>query len=131
MASGAKVEVLGYAELASGNATLAKRIGEAAPDEFRRAADDVAATVQARVPKRTGALAGSVTTDVTEGAALVGMGAGIPYAGFVEFGGRGHPASPEGNYLYPTALEATPVIVAAAERVAENEIGGMTWPRPG
>ena len=58
------------------------------------------------------------------------MGEGVPYAQFVEYGGRGHPHSAQGNYLYPAAMDAEPALVAAGEDAAETEIGSMSWPTP-
>jgi hypothetical protein len=61
----------------------------------------------------------------------VGIGDGIAYAGWIEFGGtRGRPYFPEGRYLFPTALEAEAEIVAAGEQAANKEIGAMRWPSP-
>ena len=126
----AEVRVLGYPELAAGSAILAKRIDEAANQEFKRVADRVARQVSGRVPRRTGRLVGSVHAALKQDGASVTMGEGVPYAGFVEYGGRGHPHSPQGNYLYPAALEAEPLLVDAAERAATEEIGAMSWPTP-
>jgi phage gpG-like protein len=124
-----RVEVLGYAELAAGSKTLFRRIGEAAPDAFEEVADKVARDVDP--PRRTGDLASSVKASREGDSALVSMGEGVPYARFVEYGGRGHPHSALGNYLNPAALDAEPLVVAAGEEAAEDEIGGMSWPSPG
>ena len=48
------------------------------------------------------------------------MGEGVEYADYVEYGGRGHPHSSQGNYLGPAALDAEPAVVAAGERAAEK-----------
>jgi Bacteriophage HK97-gp10, putative tail-component len=125
---GVSVEVRGLAELAQGSRILAGNIAEAAPHAFLGVADQVAG--QVNVPRRTGRLAGSVEGRQEAGGASVGMGDGVPYARFVEFGGRGHPHSPTGNYLYPAAIEAESLLVAAAERSANDEIGRMRWPSP-
>ena len=124
-----KTEVLGFRELLSGSRTLFRRIGEAAPEAFQDVAERVARSVDP--PRRTGDLASSVEGKRERGGALVSMGDGIRYARFVEYGGRGHPHSSLGSYLYPVAMGAEPELVEAGEQVAEDEIGGMRWPSPG
>ena len=126
----ADVRVLGYDELAAGSRELARRIDESAGKALGKVADDVAAQTRLRLPRQTGRLAASTRGVVSPEGAIVQMGEGVLYAGYVEYGGRGHPHSPTGNYLYPTALDAFPTAVEAAERVAETEIEGMTWPTP-
>ena len=81
-------------------------------------------------PASPGSSPGPVEAIQEGGGALVGMGAGLDYAGFVEYGGKGHPSSPQGNYLYPAAMDATPQLVEAGERAANQEIGAMRWPTP-
>lgn len=125
-----RVEVRGIDELNSGMKELAGNIKNAAPREFERVADQVAGQVKGSVPRRTGRLAGSVTAQQLGEGASVGMGAGVPYATYVEYGGRGHPHNPQGTYLYPAAMSAEPQLVAAGERAVENEIRGMSWPSP-
>lgn len=82
------------------------------------------------VPRRTGALARSVAVEETATGARLTMGEGLRYAPFVEYGGRGHPSSARGNYLYPAAMAAEPNLVTAAEQAARKQIGAMSWPRP-
>jgi Bacteriophage HK97-gp10, putative tail-component len=122
------VQVRGFAELAAGTRILAGHIDHAVPAAFLGVADQVAG--QVNVPRRTGALAASVEGRETGDGASVLMGDGVPYAQFVEYGGRGHPHSPQGNYLYPAAIEAEALLVTAGEKVAEQEIGRMRWPTP-
>lgn len=124
------VQVLGYPELAAGSRVLFERIEDAAEDAFADVAEKVARDVAGRVPRKTGRLAGSVEAASEPGGAHVGMGSGVAYAGFVEYGGRGHPHSPQGNYLFPAAMDATPQVIAAGVKAAEDEIGGMSWPSP-
>jgi hypothetical protein len=58
------------------------------------------------------------------------MGQGVPYAGWIEFGGsRGRPMVKRGRYVYPTALGTQPQAVAAAAYAADESIGGFPWPR--
>lgn len=131
MADEVRVEVLGEAELAAGTKQLAGRIERAAPADLERVADQVAGKVSGTVPRLTGALAGSLHAERAAAGASVSMGDGVPYAQFVEFGGRGHPHNPSGNYLYPAAQDAGPQLQQAGERTAIDEIGRMTWPTPG
>lgn len=122
------VEVLGFSELASGTRKLAGLIQDAAERDFLDVASEVAAKVQSALPRKTGRLAGTAEAHAQGGAAIVSMGEGVPYARFVEYGGRGHPHSPQGNYLYPQAMDAEPALIAAGQKAAEHEIGGFTWP---
>jgi len=130
MPSGFKVRVRGTAELAAGTRKLAGNIGDAAPGAFGRVADQVASQVSGSVPRRTGLLAASVTGRQTSSGASVSMGQGVPYAVFVEYGGRGHPHSAQGNYLYPAAMDAGPRLQEAGESTARSEIARMSWPSP-
>lgn len=131
---GFEVRVFGFAELQTGARGLASKIerdaGRALED---RAASQAAQVVRSRLPRLTGALAGSVVTGSDRvGSAFVGLGGeGVPYAGWIEFGGtRGRPYAPSGRYLFPTATDAEPQIVAAASDAASKTIGGYSWPTP-
>jgi phage gpG-like protein len=125
-----RVEVHGYPELAAGTSELAANITDASAPAFVAVADLAAGRVRGTVPRDTGRLAASVLGERTDRGALVTMGEGVAYAQFVEYGGRGHPHSPTGNYLYPIAMSAEPILVATGERVAQREIGAMHWPSP-
>jgi phage gpG-like protein len=135
-----RVEVHGYRELARGSEEIFERIEEQAPERFEEVADKVASAARGRVPRRTGALAASVTSGKARGQALIGMGGpGVPYAGWIEFGGgrRGRgggvaerPYIGRGRYLYPVALNAEPVLVAAADKTAKDAIRRQRWPSP-
>jgi Bacteriophage HK97-gp10, putative tail-component len=125
-----RVEIRGADELAAGTRQLAENIDQAARSEFVKVADQVAGQVAARVPKDTGRLAGSARGQPYGEGASVTMGEGVPYAQYVEYGGRGHPHSATGNYLYPAAMDAEPLLVAAAEKAATNEIARFPWPSP-
>ena len=131
MAQTARVEVVGIDDLARGNTELAANIAKRAETEMEKVAEGVASKVAGMVPRVSGALAGSITSGTEDGAAVVGIGAGIAYAGWIEFGGtRGRPYISEGRYLYPTALGAEDLVVAAALEAAKEEIEEMVWPRP-
>ena len=127
---GLHVEVRGYAELAAGTRMLAHNIEEAAGREFLGVADQAAGRTRGRLPRRTGRTASSVRADQREGGALVRMGDGVPYAQYEEYGGRGFPHSPTGNYLYPSAMSVEPVLIVTGARVAIEQIGATHWPSP-
>lgn len=120
------VEVHGTAELARGSRRLAQNIEDQAHKEFGREAEQRASEVRASVPRRSGALAGSVVAHE----ATVGIGdGGLPYAGWIEFGGtRNRPYVPRGRYLFPIALAAQPDLVKTGTNVAKAEIRGFRWP---
>lgn len=133
MAKRAEVIVKGGPELAAGSRRLFGKIEPAAIRRLRGVAERGVGAVRGRVPRRTGRLAGSVAAGETEHAATLTMGTGHPtslYAGWIEFGGtRGRPFVARGRYLYPTALEQTPMVVLAARAAAEQEIRGFSWPK--
>lgn len=125
------VELRGLPELAAGTLVLAGRIEEAAPRALLDPAGKAGTIARGRVPRQTGRLASSVHTGVSRDAAWVGFGDGVPYAGWIEFGGtRGRPYVSQGRYLYPAAQAVEQQVQLAGERAAEQEIGGMHWPSP-
>jgi hypothetical protein len=78
----------------------------------KAAAEPVAAATRSSLPSVSGRLAGNVRTSGTRTGAAVRMGSrGIPYAGWIEFGGsrggrnsRGsRPFTAGGRYLFPAA----------------------------
>ena len=117
------VQFEGVDELVAGIHKLAAGVEDNAPTEFARVADEIANRVRGSVPRRTGALAASVQARREGKGAAVRMGDGVRYAQFVEYGGRGFPHNPQGNYLTPAAKDATPQLVAAGTRVVNKEIG--------
>lgn len=108
--------------------TVADRVAKAADLEARRASERLVSLVVPRVPKVSGALAGSLgVVDVGEGAAA-GYDGSVAYAGYIEFGGfHGRPYVDEGRYLYPTATTEGDRFVADLEQTTERTIGGMSW----
>jgi len=129
----ARVEVKGFRELQAGSLVLASNMERAAGARLEQVAGAVGAGVRGRVPVRSGRLRGSVEVgrSVEGEGAEVGIGGGVPYAGWIEFGGtRGRPYVASGRYLYPTALAAEPALVVAGNTAAEGEIRTMLWPTP-
>jgi bacteriophage HK97-gp10 putative tail-component len=130
MAERSEVRVLGYDELARGSKELAGKIDDAASRAIARVAEETGGRLSGELPRRTGHLAGTVSARPARGAASLSYGEGVPYARFVEYGGRGHPHAAQGNYLYPAAEESRPFAERAALEAAESEIGRMQWPKP-
>jgi phage gpG-like protein len=127
-----ETQVLGLPELKKGSRKLFDRIGEHADKEFQSTADQVATLVAAKQPVKTGRLRASVSTTGIEHGAQIGLGGpGVPYAGWIEFGGtRGRPYVDTGRTLYPTAEDSERLFERAGERVARDQIGVMFWPKP-
>lgn len=126
-----RVEVHGLRELEAGSQLLEERIVRAAPKALLEAAGTAASAARGRVPRVSGRLASSVHTGVSVDGAFVGFGDGVPYAGWIEFGGsRSRPYVPEGRYLYPAARDTEAQAASAGKRAANDEIGAMRWPTP-
>jgi phage gpG-like protein len=132
MADDVRVEVHGARELERGTRKLADRIGEEAPKRLHKVGEDVGSSVAGKVPRRTGALASSVSVSLVDDGAEVSIGSeSVPYAGWIEFGGtRGRPYVSGGRYLYPTALDVDAQLVSAGEDAAEDEIRRFRWDTP-
>ena len=140
MAEQFSITVHGYDQLAEGSEQIFERIEDEAAARFENIADQVASGARGRVPRDTGALAASIGVEREGEAAFIAMGgADVPYAGWIEFGGaregRGGGVAerdyiPEGRYLYPAALDAEPVLIAAGTKAAEDEIRRYRWPTP-
>jgi hypothetical protein len=128
---GVRVEVRGFAELAAGSEQLAANIERASNDAFLAVAEESARRTRSALHHDTGRTAASVVTRQTPEGAVVGYGDGVPYAQYEEYGGRGWPRSPNGNFLYPSAyLGAERQLIEAGMRTADKEIGAMNWPSP-
>lgn len=128
------IELRGLPELARGTEDLFSKVEKSVQESFARVADERALIARGRVPYDSGALAASVVGD--EGGVSFG-GESVPYAGWIEYGGRREggrnswaelPYSPEGHYVVPTALAAEEELQAAAETTTTNEIRGYLWP---
>jgi phage gpG-like protein len=104
------------------------------PRELRVAFNDAARSVVSRaggqVPKRTGRLSSSVRAASTQRTGRVAMGsAAVPYAGFIEFGGRvGRNKSVNrqfvrrGRYLFPAAMRERDTVIRDLENALEGLI---------
>jgi len=121
--------VKGVTELASGSRRLAGVIDDKARQRMVTAAEHTAGSVRGRVPRVSGRLASSVVSELAGDHAVLTMGAGVPYAGWIEYGGaRGRPYVAQGRYVYPTALADEHLVVLAGEQAADDAIGGFSWP---
>ena len=125
------VELIGLDEASRDMRQWADDLAPAVANQARQLADTVRAQVAAKVPVLTGTLASSVEViDEPEGV-TVGIGDGVPYAGWIEFGGsRGRPHIPEGRYLYPTALAATDEFGQVATKAAYDTVERFPWSKP-
>jgi hypothetical protein len=131
MTEPARVEFVGAAaameDLRRWSAQVAPAVAKAAEPFGERVAD----VVRARVPVLSGQLAGSVESAGDDEGVELSMGAGLDYAGWIEFGGgRGRPYIPEGRYLYPTALAAQDEFATVAGDAAADSAGRFAWSTP-
>jgi len=89
------------------------------------AAHGLALRVRTIVPKRTGRLAGSISVAQQSNGALFTMGNdAVPYARWVEYGGKGSSARPYkrgGRYVGPARKAIGPVYEAAANEAMSRE----------
>lgn len=96
----------------------ARGAADVADTVTRDTATRVAAQTRATVPRRTGRLAGSVTTGTVDGGARVSMS--TPYAGYIEHGSHsGHGYSATGRYLGAAAVASESEMARSAERALE------------
>jgi len=126
------VKVRGIKQLSAGTERLLRNIDSATVhDAVQVSAEQTASTLRARVPVRSGRLRASVRNVMRGKVGSVEMGAGLPYAGWIEFGGsRGRPRSRRGRYEYPTAKRTERAFIKHCETAASSEIKGMRWPTP-
>lgn len=125
----------GFRELAHGSQELFDRILESVSARFLGVAEDVGQQTRQRLPVVSGALAASLTVKPvktkTKRGAKTAMGkARVPYAGWIEFGGKGRPYVPAGRYLFPTAVQTQGRVEREAADAAETEIRRTLWPTP-
>src|SRR3954465_12836473 len=126
MAQPVDITIRGVRQLESGARRLFENIEHAtAQDAVAPTSQQVAATVRARVPKQSGHLAASVHASMRGSIGQVSMGAGLPYARWIEYGGgRGRPYRSRGRYLYPTAKRTERAFRKHAELVCAQQIKG-------
>lgn len=122
------VELVGLDKAGDDMNRWAEALGPAVDKAAASVTARAAAAVRGEVPKRSGRLASSVDVGVDNDGAFVGLGAGVPYAGFVEFGGtRGRPYVAEGRYLWPTVKTFEDEYVTAASDAAADSVDRFPW----
>jgi hypothetical protein len=127
----AKVEFVGAPQAAADMSRWARDLGPQLAQDGTAFGQRIADTVAGKVPVLTGALASSVRVTADSEGVAVGLGEGLPYAGWIEFGGsRGRPLVPEGRYLYPTALAAEGEWGDYASQQADATVGRFPWSTP-
>lgn len=130
-ADGATVKIRGIRELDAGLARLASNIETSTPrDAVEPVAQQVASSVAGRVPRRSGALAGSVHVEARGAVRSVVMGEGLPYARWIEFGNYRGRRPRGGRYVYPTAKRTQRAFAKHCEQAVRAQIARMHWQRP-
>jgi hypothetical protein len=126
-----EIKIKGIRQLNAGARRLFANIDQATDrDAVRVTAEQTAATVRGRVPHRTGRLAASVRAEhVRAGVWQTTMGAGLPYARFIEFGAWGGRRKGP-RYVWPTAKRTERAFRKHCETDAQSEIRRMHWPTP-
>lgn len=123
---GSSVQVRGADELARALRRFPEDLDGDLDAVEDRAAQEAARRVSSAVPRRSGALAASVSA--TNG--QLGMGDGLPYAGWIEYGGtRNRPYIPTGRYVMPSALSVADAFHDDCARQAGQTIRSYPWPR--
>jgi phage gpG-like protein len=129
--SAVQVEMVGLDAALNDLVRWGAQLGPAVEIGAWRLARTVASQTAGKVPKVTGTLAASVRVETDVNGAGVSIGGGVPYAGWIEFGGsRGRPLVPQGRYLYPTALSAEPQFEALANQIADETVREYPWSTP-
>jgi hypothetical protein len=131
--SGGRVDLVGLDAANRALRDWSRDLGPAVEQELAGFASTLARTVASTVPVLTGTLKGSVEVaelGPSEDGVGVAMGAGIPYAGWIEYGGtRGRPATPQGRYLGTTAVAAETRFLDAVATAADKTVRGYPWPK--
>lgn len=123
------VEVVGWEQLGAAMAHVPDACEDAALDAGADSAAMLAATTRASVPKRSGRLASSVmATKLPDGAAVM-FGAGVPYAGWIEYGGsRGRPYVAAGRYLGAGTADAQAQYAKRTQNQTDANLKRLAWP---
>ena len=129
---GVQVKIRGVRQLSAGTAQLFHNIDRATvSDAVKVSAEQTAASIRGRVPVKTGRLRASVRDEMHGRTGSVVMGAGLRYAGFIEYGTWGGRKGPRrGRYVWPTAKRTERAFVKHCETATEGEIRSMRWPTP-
>src|SRR4029077_7911532 len=116
------VKVRGIKQLSAGTERLFRNIDRATVhDAVQVSAEQTASTVRARVPVKSGRLRASVRNVMRGKVGSVTMGAGLPYAGWIEFGAwGGRRAAGKGRYVWPTAKRTERAFIKHCETAASS-----------
>ena len=127
-----EIKIKGVRQLESGARRLFANIDAAqAGDAIDPTIRQVALTTRGLVPVKSGALQATVQSSMSGGVGHASMGAGLPYARWIEFGGgRGRPYRTRGRYLYPVAKRTERAFRKYAQTSCAHQIGRMSWPKP-
>jgi hypothetical protein len=129
------VNVLGAEQAAADMAGWVKTIIPTAQRESTSLGASLRSQLASRVPHLTGRLAASAAVSPaadTDGVFTLGMGEGLEYGGWIEFGGsRGRDLVQLGRYVYPTVHEAESNIADMVDRATTDSINQFHWSAPG
>lgn len=130
------IRVKGLRDLQRGLNQLEQKAGPELRKELNEVAEIVLASARVRVPRRTGAAAGSMKVGSTQRAAQIKVGGSkAPYYPWLDFGGsvgRGHrpgvagsgsvkrPLVDGGRYVYPALREKRPEVVRRVDELIER-----------
>jgi hypothetical protein len=112
-------------------------INDALKKAGKTAVEPIYTTTQASVPRDSGTLAGDVRSSGTRTGATVRMGrAGVPYAGWIEFGGTRDDGSerdffPQGRYEFPAARSLATTAADIYSREISSLLDRYTWTNSG
>jgi hypothetical protein len=123
-----EVKIRGIRELESGLARLARNIETAVPrDAVQPVAEQAASTIRGRVPRRSGALAGSVGVATRGNVSQVQMGGGLAYGKWIEFGSYKGRKPAGGRYVLPTAKRTQNAFAKFCQTAVSQQISRMHW----
>lgn len=125
------VQFLGVPEAMADFLRWAEQLAPAVSRGTEPLAARLSSDVRGAVPHVTGQLEGSVGPWLDDESVGVEMGEGVPYAGWIEFGGtRGRPYIPDGRYLFPTVAAAFDDYERMAAQAAEDSVTRFSWSTP-
>ena len=134
-----KIQVRGLRELRNALTKVDAESKDRLKAAFRHIAEHVVSSAQGKVPRRTGAAAGSIKPrSTTTGAGLAFGGTAAPYFPWLDFGGRvgrqKHTTRPfikTGRYIYPTIKEMSPEIIKLTDEAMKDAISSAGFEQDG
>jgi hypothetical protein len=123
-----KTEWAGLAEAIADLKRWGVDLGPTIERSVKPFAESIRSQVAERVPVLTGALQGSVVLDPQADGFAISEGAGLDYAGWIEFGGsRGREHISSGRYLIPTIEAQQGDIFRVIEKIISDSIEAFPW----